>query len=182
MVGETDAVNHREKGYHDLNREEREREELLWFKQLVKGLRDIHKQGVVHRDIKPENMFVTNNEVLKIGDFGLAKMIGDSKLRDHRHLYNAVSTVSEAGGVGQLGAGGTQNGQVIGTPSYAAPEGGVDCTEKADIYSAGLVLFELLSPPFTTVHEKLSLLANFRKHQVSKFLFALFSVLTNYLL
>jgi len=46
---------------------------LQLFKQLISGLRHIHQMGLIHRDIKPANIFLKEDGVLKIGDFGLAK-------------------------------------------------------------------------------------------------------------
>lgn len=53
-------------------------------------------------------------------------------------------------------------GEVIGTPAYAAPEGGGLCDEKADIYSGALILLELLCPRFTTVMERVRTLEDFK--------------------
>lgn len=54
-------------------------------------------------------------------------------------------------------------GHVIGTPEYAAPEGGASCTDKADIYSASLILLEMLCPRFTTIMERVATLEGFRR-------------------
>ena len=48
-------------------------ENLHLFKQLLNGLKHIHEKGLIHRDIKPANIFINEQQVLKIGDFGLAK-------------------------------------------------------------------------------------------------------------
>ena len=84
-----------------------------------------HKAGIIHRDIKPANIMITNNQVAKLMDFGLAKIDEDQQL--------------------------SQSGSVIGTPAYMAPEqvqGIVKPTN--DIYSLGAVLYEGLTgrPPF----------------------------------
>jgi serine/threonine protein kinase len=93
--------------------------------QVLAGLAYAHRQGVVHRDIKPSNLLVTREGLVKITDFGIAK-IG---LRCQ-----------------------TQSGLIVGTPQYMAPEqymGGV-VDHRCDIHAAGAVLYELLtgSPPF----------------------------------
>lgn len=85
-----------------------------------------HQQGVVHRDIKPANIMVTKGETVKVMDFGIAKMASSSK---------------------------TQTNIVLGTPTYMSPEqiAGKKVDGRSDIFSLGVVLFELLSgrPPFT---------------------------------
>jgi serine/threonine-protein kinase len=85
-----------------------------------------HQQGVVHRDIKPANIMVTKGEVVKIMDFGIAKMATSSK---------------------------TKTNIVMGTPTYMSPEqiAGKKVDGRSDIFSLAVVMFELLTgrPPFT---------------------------------
>jgi serine/threonine-protein kinase len=96
------------------------------MQQVLAGLGYAHRQGVIHRDIKPSNLLVTSDGVVKITDFGIAKIGPRSQ---------------------------TQSGLIVGTPQYMAPEqymGGV-VDHRCDIHAAGAVLYELLtgSPPFT---------------------------------
>jgi serine/threonine-protein kinase len=88
--------------------------------EVCQGLAYAHSKGLVHRDIKPANIFVTTAQQVKILDFGLAR-----------------GTVSEI----------TQTGHVVGTPSYMSPEQvrGDAVDHRADIFSVGVVLYELLS-------------------------------------
>ncbi len=97
-------------------------------KQLARALEVAHEQGVIHRDIKPQNIVVEPNGVLKVMDFGIARL---AERKD----------------------GVTQAGMIIGTPEYMAPEQllGDDLDGRADIYAAGVVLYECLTgrTPFT---------------------------------
>ncbi len=102
-------------------------EEVLQIvQQVCEALQFAHDQGVVHRDIKPENILLDQRGRVKIADFGLAKLTADPQL--------PVSL--------------TGTRQVLGTFNYMAPEqiekpGSVD--HRADIYSLGVVLYELLT-------------------------------------
>lgn len=94
--------------------------------QVCEALQFAHEEGVVHRDIKPENILLDKRGRVKIADFGLAKLLG-----------------GEAGATGLTG---TQ--QVMGTLRYMAPEqmeGSRDVDHRADIYSLGVVFYELLT-------------------------------------
>src|SRR5579864_969851 len=94
--------------------------------QLCDGLGYAHEQGIVHRDVKPGNVRVLEDGTVKILDFGIAKF--------------AQSSV-------------TQSGMIMGTPSYMAPEQimGKPVDGRADLFSVGVLLYELLSgqKPFT---------------------------------
>jgi eukaryotic-like serine/threonine-protein kinase len=91
-------------------------------KQLCRALEVAHDAGVIHRDIKPQNMVVEADGVLKVMDFGIARL----RSRSDGH---------------------TQAGMVVGTPEYMSPEQlrGDELDERADLYSAGVVLYESLT-------------------------------------
>ncbi|HQG27906.1 MAG TPA: protein kinase, partial [Candidatus Ozemobacteraceae bacterium] len=94
--------------------------------QLLDGIRACHAKGFIHRDLKPSNLMVTRDGTLKIFDFGIAK--------------------TEAAM--------TRVGMTLGTPQYMSPEqctSGSALTPASDVYSIGIVLWELIfgSPPFT---------------------------------
>src|SRR6185436_1265830 len=102
------------------------REALAIVPQICEGLQYAHDAGVIHRDIKPENVLVDRSGKVKITDFGLAKI-----------LDQGGPSVTITG-----------TGQVMGTPQYIAPEQLADSRNvdhRADIYSLGVVFYELLT-------------------------------------
>lgn len=100
------------------------------FKQILDGLAHIHANGIVHRDLKPDNIFISKNNNIRIGDFGLATT----------GLISGISAGSDV-----LTAG--PNTRSIGTLYYVAPElsstGSGRYSGKADMYSLGIILFEM---------------------------------------
>lgn len=109
------------------------RKAIDYAQQMAAGLAAAHEKGIVHRDLKPENLFITKDGRLKILDFGLAK------LRPPR----TVSAGSDVATQKQL----TNPGSVMGTVAYMSPEQvrGQDLDHRSDIFSFGLILFEMLS-------------------------------------
>ena len=98
---------------------------LALLDAVVDGLAAAHDAGLIHRDVKPENVLLADNGSIKIADFGLAR---------------AVSTS-------------TNTGTLVGTVAYLAPElvTGTGADERSDVYSAGIMLYEMLTgvQPFT---------------------------------
>ena len=111
-------------------------------RQVLSALGHAHGMGVVHRDIKPENVMITDGDTVKILDFGVAKLLGDTPAV----LGEGTLTV---GGYGQLG-----------TPYYMSPEAvlGLRLDARADLYSIGAMLYEMLTgkPPYE--HEDVAVL------------------------
>jgi non-specific serine/threonine protein kinase/serine/threonine-protein kinase len=106
------------------------RERLELFIQVCQAVQHAHQKGVIHRDLKPTNVLVVVQEdkpIPKIIDFGIAKAIG------HRLTERTLFT---------------EQGQLIGTPEYMSPEqaemSGLDVDTRSDIYSLGIMLYELL--------------------------------------
>ena len=95
--------------------------------QLCSALASAHEKGVIHRDVKPENIYVLPGGLVKLTDFGIARLMGESPI--------------------------TQDGQVFGTPSYMSPEqvAGKSLDARSDLFSLGVVLYEMLagSKPFS---------------------------------
>jgi serine/threonine protein kinase len=113
--------------------------------QIARGLRAAHRQGIVHRDLKPSNIFLIDDdeggELVKLLDFGVAKALDDAS-----RLQPRV----------------TREGIIVGTPTYMAPEGVKnDCDGRADLYSLGCVLYQMIAgrPPFVQVNGPLDVLA-----------------------
>jgi len=99
--------------------------------QTARGLAAAHERGIVHRDLKPENLFLTRDGVVKILDFGLAKLIVPEVTSE-----TSVATASF-----------TEVGVVLGTAGYMSPEQvrGQVVDHRSDIFSQGAILYEMLS-------------------------------------
>jgi eukaryotic translation initiation factor 2-alpha kinase 4 len=112
-----------------------EKEYWRLFRQMVEGLVHIHSQGMIHRDLKPSNVFLDSNGNVKIGDFGLAA-IGDGL----KVIPNEIAPSSEYHRSESHTSG-------IGTPVYVSPEcdrPGARYNQKVDMYSLGIIFFELV--------------------------------------
>lgn len=106
-------------------------EALAVAAQTVAGLGYAHRMGVIHRDVKPSNLMLTDGGIVKIMDFGIARVRGSQRL--------------------------TRAGSIVGTLAYVAPEQikGGEGDERSDLYSLACVLYEMLAgdPPFNAETE-----------------------------
>ncbi|HVT57912.1 MAG TPA: protein kinase [Thermoanaerobaculia bacterium] len=105
--------------------------------QTARGLVKAHRHGIVHRDIKPANLMITSDDIVKIVDFGIAKLAGAAGL--------------------------TRTGSSLGTPGYMSPEQarGHEVDPRTDLWSLGAVLYEMVTGrrPFRGEHEQAVLYA-----------------------
>ncbi len=112
---------------------------------VVRALAFAHTQGIVHRDLKPDNIMVTDSGITKVLDFGIAKVLqGDEKAPEYAMRPRAPSHSMEDSTTAEL----TGHGAMMGTLAYMAPEQwgiGIPIDHRADIWSAGIMLFKMLS-------------------------------------
>jgi serine/threonine protein kinase/outer membrane protein assembly factor BamB len=116
---------------------------LSLFLQIAQGVQHVHTQGLIHRDLKPNNCFIDDVGALKVGDFGLSRESGEN-----RDESNPVIDDNQMEVAGDITAG-------VGTRSYASPEQmeGSDYDSSTDVFSLGIILFELCYPMYTVCCE-----------------------------
>ncbi|KAJ1128647.1 hypothetical protein NDU88_007022 [Pleurodeles waltl] len=135
----------------------------LWrlFREILDGLAYIHEQGMIHRDLKPVNIFLDSEDHVKIGDFGLATdhpaYTSDTKPADEELCGEyTVKSDPESHLTG-----------MVGTALYVSPEvqGNTKATynQKVDLFSLGIIFFEMSYRPMDTASERISVLSNLRQ-------------------
>ncbi|OAY65734.1 putative serine/threonine-protein kinase GCN2 [Ananas comosus] len=122
--------------------------DYVWhlFRQIVEGLAHIHSQGIIHRDLTPNNIFFDVRNDIKIGDFGLAKFLKEQL--DHDQYFPTEATGVSTDGTGQVAPEVEHNWPQI--------------NEKVDMYSLGIIFFELWHP-FATAMERHIVLSDLKQ-------------------
>ncbi|XP_019525004.3 eIF-2-alpha kinase GCN2 [Aedes albopictus] len=131
------------------------------FREIAEGLSHIHQQGMIHRDLKPVNIFLDSRDQVKIGDFGLATTSILAIQNQHQERSHQITS---------LDMGNSLTGKV-GTALYVAPEltGNASKStynQKVDLYSLGIILFEMSTPPLATGMERVKTLMDLRSDTV----------------
>ncbi|KAH8741403.1 Ser/thr protein kinase [Cryptosporidium ryanae] len=141
---------------------------LIWdiFYQIIQGLSYLHGKGVIHRDLKPSNIFLQlensqnhnldeNWYMVKLGDFGLTTFVNmfEDSSPDNNNLNSFERSKKLSSGVGTL--------------FYMAPEQseGNNYNQSADMFSLGVILFEMHYPPFITGMERVKILSQLTTHK-----------------
>ncbi|KNE56307.1 PEK/GCN2 protein kinase [Allomyces macrogynus ATCC 38327] len=149
------------------------------FHQIVEGLVHIHSQGMIHRDVKPKNIFLDADNNVKIGDFGLATTFLFTAAQSLDVLEGSMGNLNVSRGAGmvprpipgtEIKIEDTQRSLTsdVGTALYVAPElksGHSKYNQKVDIYSLGIILFELFHR-FSTGMERATTLLRLRQPEI----------------
>lgn len=134
------------------------------FSEILEGLTYIHGQGLIHRDLKPANIFLDSNDQVKIGDFGLATTSLMALKQGQGQGKENASTNSSQENLSRTGE--------IGSTMYCAPELAGEAwkstyTQNVDLYSLGVIFFEMCHPPFRTEMERIEVLTALRSPEVT---------------
>jgi serine/threonine protein kinase len=133
---------------------------LRLFSQIAHGVKYVHKQGLIHRDLKPQNCFIDDSGSVKVGDFGLSRESSTagsiSAFDDGADTNDADSiAIDNNEGLEDVFGDDAENTAGVGTRAYASPEQmkGSNYDASTDVFSLGLILFEMCYPLYTT-HER----------------------------
>uniref|UniRef100_A0A8C0AWA4 non-specific serine/threonine protein kinase n=1 Tax=Buteo japonicus TaxID=224669 RepID=A0A8C0AWA4_9AVES len=131
----------------------------LWrlFREILDGLAYIHEKGMIHRDLKPVNIFLDSDDHVKIGDFGLATDHPANVASKQEENHSDSSAMSDPSG--------NLTG-MVGTALYVSPEvqGSTKSTynQKVDLFSLGIIFFEMSYHPMSTASERIFVLGQLR--------------------
>ncbi|NWU95052.1 E2AK4 kinase, partial [Upupa epops] len=131
----------------------------LWrlFREILDGLAYIHEKGMIHRDLKPVNIFLDSDDHVKIGDFGLATDHPANAMVSKQEENHSDSSWSDQSG--------NLTG-MVGTALYVSPEvqGSTKSTynQKVDMFSLGIIFFEMSYHPMSTASERIFVLSQLR--------------------
>ncbi|XP_023658138.1 eIF-2-alpha kinase GCN2 isoform X1 [Paramormyrops kingsleyae] len=138
----------------------------LWrlFREILDGLAYIHEQGMIHRDLKPVNIFLDSQDHVKIGDFGLATDHPANVAASKQEMEESVSALL-------IKPDPTDNMTgMVGTALYVGPEvqGSTKSSynQKVDLFSLGIILFEMSYRPMTTASERIAVLSQLRTESI----------------
>ena len=121
------------------------------FREILSGLAHIHKFKIIHRDLKPANIFLDSSNHVRIGDFGLAKEL--NVITDDQMEYSSEQNSLNKG---------ESLTSYVGTSFYISPEikAGTRYDQKADMYSLGVIFFEMCYRPIVTAMERNDILTS----------------------
>lgn len=133
------------------------------FREIVEGIWHIHQQGMIHRDLKCENIFLDSKDHVKIGDFGLATTSVLALQYQNNDTNQSIHAPKMSYGDSNTG--------LVGTALYCAPELSQKAckstyNQKVDIYSLGIIFFEMNMPRFSTGMERNQTLLQIRQPEI----------------
>ncbi|RAV33322.1 Serine/threonine-protein kinase PknL [Corynebacterium heidelbergense] len=147
---------------------------LAVMSEVLTALSVAHRTGMIHRDIKPDNVLISDEHQVKLADFGLVRAIATGVQNTGGLSRSGLTTAQRGLEDGSGGSGATEPGgsrprettQVIGTAAYLSPEQvrGEELNHASDVYSAGILLFELITgqTPFHGETDELTAVARLR--------------------
>lgn len=138
------------------------RQAAQWCGIIARALQYAHDVGIIHRDLKPANIMVDHQENVFVMDFGLAKQVGDDITCDIERYQLAAYRLRQEEHSRE------SSGPILGTPAYMSPEQaqgeGYFVDQRSDIYSLGVILYELLAGTRPFRGNSRQLLQSIRKH------------------
>ncbi|GAB6026062.1 hypothetical protein CHUAL_012266 [Chamberlinius hualienensis] len=143
-------------------------EARVWrlFREIADGLAHIHQQGMIHRDLKPVNIFLDIRDHVKIGDFGLATMNNLARSDVGCGVGGHDADASHSEGLGDGSLTGWVGTMFYISPEVADPRSRATYNQKVDIYSLGIIFFEMCYHSISTYMEKVKLFEHIRSSNI----------------